>query len=112
MQSPEFLDRMDAKYAAVDARWDPLRSVFTVGMTDTHFIDVMPLIFTAAVITTPKRNLNVIDDRWCYHSIAAALAAAEAWDPEKDPEPSGWHRHPATGRRRPDGRAEAEYVLL
>lgn len=41
------------------------------------------------------------DDGWCYDSVEAAIAAAEAWDGEG--EPAGWFRHPFSGRRRVDG---------
>ena len=31
--------------------------------------------------------------------------------PESDPEPTGWMRHPPIARRRPNGRADGEYIL-
>lgn len=37
-------------------------------------------------------------DRYCYASLEAAQAALKAWN--GDGEPTGWHRHPDTGRRR------------
>lgn len=40
---------------------------------------------------------------YCYTSVPEALAAMEAFDPEKDEEPQGWFRDPRTGRRRPGG---------
>ena len=49
-------------------------------------------------------------DRWCFTDYAKARAALDAWDGEEDTEPQGWHRHPPTGRRRPDGDASKEYV--
>ena len=48
---------------------------------------------------------------WCYRSADVAYLAALAWDGDEDAgEPQGWHRHPHSGRRRPDGDAGAEYV--
>jgi hypothetical protein len=38
------------------------------------------------------------EDRYCYHHEGTALAALLAWDGTGDP--VGWHRHPASGRRR------------
>lgn len=38
----------------------------------------------------------------------AAVAALIAWNGEG--EPSGWMRHPETGRRRPGGDPAGEYV--
>lgn len=51
-------------------------------------------------------------ERWCYDTIGQARAALEAWNGEHDTEPQGWHRHPATGRRRPDGDAAREYTAI
>lgn len=109
MQAPEFL-AMNEKYSPIDSRWDPLRCCFTVKMTDTYFIDVLPMIYTAAIVITLRSNIDFYDDRWCYSSIPEALAAAEAWDPTVNSEPAGWHRHPVSGRRRPNGDPTLEYV--
>lgn len=49
------------------------------------------------------------EDRWCYvHD--RAVEALQAWNGEGEPE--GWHRHPRTGRRRPDGDAKREYIAM
>lgn len=37
------------------------------------------------------------NERWCYASYEKAKQALLAWDGQG--EPTGWHRHPATGRR-------------
>ena len=39
-----------------------------------------------------------------------AVATLETWDGVG--EPTGWMRHPTTGRRRPDGDPSKEYVYL
>lgn len=62
---------------------------------------IVPLMFTHAIILCDPRFMNGYEDRWCYHTYAKAKAALEAWDGTG--EPTGWHRHPATDRRRPDG---------
>jgi len=49
-------------------------------------------------------------DRWCFQTYVAAWHALEAWNGTDETEPQGWHRHPASGRRRPDGDASKEYV--
>jgi hypothetical protein len=46
---------------------------------------------------------------YCFHDVKAAWRSALGWDGEGDPE--GWVRHIETGRRRPDGDAEREYVM-
>lgn len=33
-----------------------------------------------------------------------------SWEPKAGTEPSGWFRHPPTGRRRPDGDPSKEYI--
>ena len=84
------------------------------GYTDLRFFAngrtavLQRLLFTYALLA----DLNEwgYEDRWCYGSYAKAKAALDAWDGEG--EPSGWHRHPDTGRRRPDGDATREYVEL
>lgn len=37
---------------------------------------------------------------WEFLTWRPALRAALLWDPSVDPEPFGWYREPATGRRR------------
>src|SRR5213594_3620298 len=58
--------------------------------------------------TCPSSPPPVLDG-WIYPSLEAALAAAKAWDGQD--EPAGWHRHPTSGRRRPGGDPEREYVF-
>ena len=69
---------------------------------------IWPLMFTHAIITGKIGNTTDVDDRWCYPDYPAAQAALDAWDGTG--EPQGWTRHPATGRRRPEGDATKEYV--
>lgn len=66
------------------------------------------MIFTTRVCIGPAK-MEYLDDVWCYHRAEDALAAAEAWNGEGDP-PDGWHRHPMSGRRRPNGDPAREYV--
>lgn len=47
-------------------------------------------------------------ERWCFHDHDAAWRAVLGWNGKGDPE--GWYRHPMTGRRRPDGTPESEYI--
>jgi hypothetical protein len=49
-------------------------------------------------------------ERWCFDTFYDASEALDAWDGEEGTEPFGWHRHPDTGRRRPDGDPAHEYV--
>jgi hypothetical protein len=69
---------------------------------------VWPLMYTHAVLVGPLGCRLGYDDRWCYGSYAEAKAGLEAWDGSG--EPGGWHRHPASGRRRTGADPAAEYV--
>lgn len=95
--------------------WDDDRSVFNVKDTKENHIDILPLLFTYAIVVTPKNSPLTYADRWCYYSFAPALQAAVDWDAtgwsqySRDAggyydsfrcEPQGWHRHPVSGRRR------------
>lgn len=46
--------------------------------------------------------------RYCYESLWDARRAMDKWSGVG--EPYGWHRDPTTGRRRPDGDHEREYI--
>lgn len=73
-----------------------------------RYVAVMPLMVTHAIIVGRIGDDLSYEDRWCYHTKAAAIAAMDAWDGVG--EPSGWHRHPVTGRRRDAGNPATEYV--
>jgi hypothetical protein len=109
------LQQMTAKYLAqypeLADRWDEERSCWTVReLPGGLVVQVAPLLYTAAVLVS-RVGAGTYEDRWCYHLVDEAWAAAVAWDGRwPDGEPAGWHRHPGTGRRRADGRADTEYV--
>lgn len=69
---------------------------------------VYAYVLTHAIITGRIHDYACTENRWCYSSREKALAALEAWDGKG--EPTGWHRHPYTGRRVDEtGR---EYVMM
>jgi hypothetical protein len=47
---------------------------------------------------------------YCYTSVAEAIAAMLAFDPERDEEPQGWFKDPNTNRMRPDGDKSRETI--
>lgn len=47
---------------------------------------------------------------YCYTSVAEAVAAMLAFDPEKDDEPQGWFKDPNTQRMRPGGDKSKEHI--
>lgn len=104
MSNDELLLRMADRYAHIAPElWAEDPGVFRVKQAGGVHVDVLPLMFTAAIVTTPVGQTLTYNDRWCYETIEAALSAAAAWSGEPGTEPDGWHRHPATGRRRHNG---------
>ncbi len=76
-------------------------------LPDGNLAATMNLAFTVAIVSG-IHELGY-EDRWCYHNYYDAQDALEEWaeHPEMK-EPTGWHRHPSTGRRkREDG---TEYI--
>lgn len=74
------------------------------------YILAKPLLFHWTLIRGEIGDFNGYDDRHCYWSTAAAMEALDAYpfDIPDGYEPQGWHRHPATGRRREDGDPQQE----
>jgi hypothetical protein len=54
-------------------------------------------------------HLSWYDDVWEYTSVRDAVCALKEWDGSGG-EPSGCTRHPASGRRRPNGDASKQYI--
>lgn len=80
-------------------------------LADGRVLDVTPLGWGYAllgIIWVEDLGLGIYSDVWQYQSRDAALAALQTWDGHG--EPGGWYRHPATGRRRPDGDPAREFV--
>lgn len=81
----------------------------TRELPDGRVLSVLPMTFGKGRLCVQAHVFSLCyEDVWCYPSVPAAIAAMEAWDGEG--EPTGWHRHPATGRRRPEGDPAKEYV--
>lgn len=73
--------------------------------------EIAPIAFRRARLCLVNPTFREsYDDVWCYEAPELALLWAQVWDGAEDTEPSGWHRHPATGRRRPGGDPELEEV--
>ena len=58
-------------------------------------VGVMAFMWTWAIIADITEM--GYEDRWCYHNLVDALHAYDNWSGEG--EPTGWHRHPNSGRR-------------
>lgn len=80
--------------------------------TETHYIDVIPMLFNWRVATTRKGRCYY-ERHWCYQgrgmrSFAAAVLAVDAWDGSDDTEPPGWNKNGQTGEWRETSLAEVE----
>ncbi len=51
-------------------------------------------------------------DFYCYDGLQNAIDNMNKFDPASDQEPSGWKRHFSSGRRRPDGDPDREFVAM
>lgn len=66
-------------------------------LPDGRWAATFRFVFTHAIIVGKMFDFSGYDDRWCYHTYDDAYTALRAWDGTG--EPTGWHRHPASGRR-------------
>lgn len=72
---------------------------------------VKQLLFHWTLVTGAIGDEEGYNDRYCYQTDVLAInALRELSERNWIGEPEGWHRHPKTGRRRPDGDASREYV--
>lgn len=69
---------------------------------------VYPEITGTARLGIGVPSAGELDDEWQYTTQPEAIRAALEWDGVGEPE--GWYRHRPTGRRRPRGDPEQEYV--
>jgi hypothetical protein len=65
-------------------------------ISNDRLIGILPLLFHWTIHV----NIHPVgyDDRYCFASYDLAKDAFDKWTGEGDP--SGWHKHPSTGRRR------------
>lgn len=84
-------------------------------LPDGRWLVLYPLLFGSSRLTVTRTCATlddaikeIIDDVWDYETCVGGLKAMGEWTGEG--EPTGWNRHPASGRRRPGGDPESEYV--
>ena len=72
----------------------------------TIIYEVVKMMFDYRIIETDGL---LVFNNWCYETKDQADSGLE--DMEFDAvEPEGWFRHVETGRRRPDGNPDKEYI--
>jgi hypothetical protein len=100
----DYLDRTGV--AADGATPDRIRD-----LGDGAYVIIRSLLFHWMMVRGDFENLIGYWDRWCYADETGASAALDDFPdkPTSGYQPVGWHRHPSTGRRRPDGDPSREY---
>lgn len=68
------------------------RRCYTIKETETHLVEVVPMIFNDRVVLTSKNFLDGYDHGWCFDKGGAAFAAAVVWDPNTEAEPIGFKK--------------------
>lgn len=81
---------------------------YRVAETDTHYIDVMRMLFNWRIAEVPKSCPMTIDRFWCYAgtgpgTLLSAVVAAQLWPLSGNPEPAGWNKNGQTGEWREPG---------
>lgn len=94
--------------AASATELDP--NVLAAFQYGERWVYVVRMAFNTRITIGPEYSAGWYDDCWCYETIGEAFLAAVAWNPDAELEPSGWVKHPRSGRRRPGGDAAQEYV--
>lgn len=79
---------------------------------DGTYVMAKRLLFHWMLIRGDIGDLLGYFNRWCYDTQENVLRAVQDFPlhPDSSYEPTGWHRHPRTHRRRPDGDPSREYI--
>lgn len=85
-------------------------AVYQRQLDDGREVCVIPRIYNTILTIGQASDEDGYTTHYCYESPVQATAAAEAWNPVTEKEPTGWFRHADTGRRRPHGDPELEYI--
>ena len=99
------------KYRANLMADDPTISLM-LPRADGYCLIVKRLLFHWTLLLSEIGDYVGYDDRWCYATQTGANGAEDAarrWLAEGTSEPTMWHRHPKTARRRPEGDPSREY---
>ncbi len=91
--------------------------MYEFGFLDWRCLDDGTVLAVAPMAFGNGRLMVDVDacgyaDFYCYDGLDAALDSMRAFDHETQTEPTGWKRHGATGRRRPGGDPEKEFINM
>ena len=104
------LDLLRAKLEGIQ-RWHRGEDhLFERDLGDGRTIYLRPMLFGNVRLSMGETGDRCFyfEAGWCFHDPDAAWRAAMGWNGDGDPE--GWIRHIRSGRRRPDGTPESEYI--
>lgn len=100
----------DEYVTAMKAADPMIKDIYDFG--DGTCLIVKRLMFHWTLLQSAIGDMHEYFDRWCYETHEGAKDAAQRWINLKDieDEPTGWHRHHKTGRRRTGGDPATEYI--
>lgn len=84
--------------------------ILSLDLEDGRTVQVLLLTYGRARLGIGARGSLAYDDVYWYDDPEEAVAAAMMMVLYPNEEPTGWSRHPTTGRRRPDGDETREHV--
>lgn len=78
-----------------------------------RWVAVYNFLFTCAILEGHIDDLTTYSNRWCYSSFDKTVDSLNQWLLNNlEDEPTGWHRHPKSGRRRTDGDPATEHINM
>jgi len=83
----------------------PVLGGFRVKETETHWVDVLRMIYNWRVARTPKDRPETYDRHWCFAgtswvTLITAVHAVTEWDGADETDPPGWNKNGQTGEWR------------
>lgn len=78
-------------------------------LPDSRFLAVSRMTFGKGRLYLCS-NIWGPDESYCYATYEQAISQMLKWNPDEQNEPEGWIRHLESGRRRPNGDPDQEYV--
>lgn len=90
-----------------------------VRIGNGRWAGIKKFMFTCAIVVGDIGDDQAYSDRWCYglgednQRVMIALCALLEWAVLNfEGEPTGWHRHPMSGRRREHGDPNRETISI
>lgn len=88
---------------------DAMGYAYTRQLADGIWLAVARMTFGKGRLYFNLDNIGA-EACYCYTSVPEAVAAMQAFDPERDEEPEGWFKDPLNNRHRPGGDKTKETI--